>query len=335
VRAPRLGRRRAVILPLQFASAATLAVLALAATPGSMWALCIAVLVINLLSSTQDIATDGLAVEILSESERGLGNGLQVGAYRIGMIIGGAAMLRVFSHAGWEAAFLAMAGALVISTIPIWLHREAPAPERAASSPGFAELRAAFARPGLARWFVVLATYKTGEWFASGMLRTFLSDEKQSLDDISLMLGVVGFSAALVGALLGGYLVVRIGRRRGLLLFGALQAAAIASMALAATWPSVPMFYAVATAEHLTSAMATAALFTVMMDFARPTHAGVDYTVQACVVVIATGTAAALSGVSAEALGYQLHFCVAAALSAIAVGVVAAYRPAAPELTLK
>src|SRR6185295_3670332 len=44
VRAPRIGRRRAVILPLQFASAAVLATLALAATPGALWAMAIAVL---------------------------------------------------------------------------------------------------------------------------------------------------------------------------------------------------------------------------------------------------------------------------------------------------
>jgi hypothetical protein len=43
----------------------------------------------NLISACQDVATDGLAVHILDTRERGLANGIQVGAYRIGMILGG------------------------------------------------------------------------------------------------------------------------------------------------------------------------------------------------------------------------------------------------------
>ena len=49
--------------------------------------------------------------------------------------------------------------------------------------------------------------------------------------------------------------------------------------------------------------MATAALFTCMMDWCRPGHSGSDYTVQASTVVIASGIAASLSGVTAHHLG--------------------------------
>jgi MFS transporter, PAT family, beta-lactamase induction signal transducer AmpG len=336
VRAPRFGRRRAVIVPLQIANAIVLAMLALAATPGALWALCVAVLVVNLLSSTQDIATDGLAVEMLSADERGLGNGLQVGGYRAGMIIGGGAMLWVFSRAGWEIAFSAMAGAMLISTLPILFHREsaAEAPARDDHKATFSEIRRSFGRPGMRRWIAIVATYKMGEWFASGMLRTFFTDAKLSLEDIGLMLGVVGFSAALAGATLGGWLVTKLGRRRALIAFGIAQSLAIASIAVATVMPSPEMFYAVTIVEHVTASMATAALFTAMMDFSRPDHAGTDFTVQACVMVIVTGVASVLSGVSAELLGYTVHFLLAAGLSAGAAAMVVAYRPGAPAFAL-
>ena len=324
VHAPVRGRRRTVILPLQLASVLVLAVLALAATPEAVWPLAVGVLLVNLCAATQDIATDGLAVETLTTAERGLGNGLQVGAYRIGMIVGGGAMLWVFGRAGWTVAFLAMAGTLLVATLPILLHRETPV---VATKPPTALLRDSFARPGFAAWVVVLATYKTGEWFATGMLRTFLHDAGQTLDQLGIMLGIVGFSAGLTGALVGGAATTRLGRRRALLLFGGLQTLAIAALTLATHTPTVPVFYAVAIAEHFTSGMATAALFTAMMDFSRPASAGTDYTVQACIVVIATGGAMLLSGVSAEALGYGGHFIAAAGLSAIGTLAVALYRP--------
>ena len=325
-----LGRRRVVIIPLQLACSAVLATLALAATPGAMWPLCIAVLLVNSCAATQDIATDALAVETLLPEERGLANGLQVGAYRIGMIIGGGAMLWVFGRAGWTVAFLAMAGTLLLATIPIATHREVSTARTTAPTK---LLRDSLARPGFGAWVVVLVTYKTGEWFATGMLRTFLTDAGQTIEQLGIMLGVVGFGAGLTGAMIGGATTSYLGRRRALLLFGTLQTLAIASMALAAIAPSVEMFYAVAIGEHLTSGMATAALFTAMMDFSRPTSAGTDYTVQASIVVIATGVASMLSGFSAEALGYAGHFIAAALLSSAGTIFVLAYRPRSVALT--
>ena len=342
VRAPRLGRRRAVIVPLQLATAAILATLALAATPGAMEAMAAAVLLVNLCSATQDIATDGLAVEVLAPAERGLGNALQVGGYRLGMVLGGGLMLVVFGRAGWTAAFVSMAALVLATTVPILAHREPPRPP-AAPAPGagggpvklaLAGVRAALARPGMWRWLPVIATYKVGEWFASAMLRPFLTDAKLSLEDFGVMVGFVGSGASLLGAAIGGAATRWLGRRRALLLFGVLQTLAIASMALAVQFPSEPMFYAVTVAEHLSSAMATTALFTAMMDFCRPEEAGTDYTVQASVVVVATGAASALSGVSAGALGFGPHFVAAAALSAAGVLVVRAYRPAEPSFAL-
>jgi MFS family permease len=330
VEAPVRGRRRAVIIPLQLACVAVLAILALAATSSAMWALCVGVLLVNFCAATQDIATDALAVETLSADERGLGNGLQVGAYRIGMIIGGGAMLWVFGRAGWTIAFLGMAAALLVSTVPIALHREPYVPR--VESPK-ALLWDAVARPGFAAWAVVLATYKTGEWFATGMLRVFLTDAGVTIDELGVMLGIVGFSAGLAGALLGGAATPKLGRRRALLVFGALQTLAIGSMAIAVVSPTMETFYAVSVAEHLTSGMATAALFTAMMDFSRPSSAGTDYTVQACIVVIATGAASMSSGVSAAAFGYAGHFLLAAMLSLVGTAMVWLYRPRSTELT--
>jgi PAT family beta-lactamase induction signal transducer AmpG len=315
--------RRAVIVPLQLAACAVMLGLAFAASPEALWALSIAVLAVNLISATQDIATDGLAVEILTLEERGLANGLQVGAYRAGMVVGGGVVLWIFWTSGWTIAFVVMAAVLAATTLPIALYRSGP-PAPRVPGPNLAAIRESAGRLG--SWVWVLVTFKTGEWFAAGMMRTFLKDSGQTLGDLATMLGFAGFSAAFVGAIAGGALTSALGRRRALILFGSLQSLAIASIALAVRWPSDAAFYAVMIAEHLTSGMATAALFTAMMDRSRITHAGTDYTVQASIVVIATGLASMLSGVSAELIGYGPHFMVAAGMSAAAVVVAAQIR---------
>jgi predicted MFS family arabinose efflux permease len=178
-------------------------------------------------------------------------------------------------------------------------------------------------RPGAGAWFILLVLFKAGEHLATGMLRTFLVDVGLSLSQVGWMLGFVGFTTGLVGALLGGALVNRLGRRRALLVFGTLQAGAVLLYALAARGASVPVLALVCAVEHLASGMATAALFTVMMEMCRPEHAASDYTVQASLVVVATGVAAAVSGFSAQALGYAWHFTLSAVVCAVAVAWVA------------
>lgn len=319
--AGRLGRRRGVILPIQLLSAALLFGLALPAGGPTIPWLCAAVLCINLLAATQDVATDGLAVDMLSPGELGWGNGVQVAAYRVGMILGGSLLLLVFDAAGFRITLSSLGAMLLVATLPIALFREPPAaPPPPRESPSLSYW---LNRPGAFSWLGLLFVYKAGEHFASGMLKPFFVDPRGAglgIREVGWMIGGVGFAAGLVGAMLGGGLVRRLGYRRALLAFGTLQTFGVLLYALAA-WKSVSIgtLAVVCAVEHLTSGMATAALFTAMMESCRPEHAAADYTVQASVVVAATGVAAAASGFSAGALGYAGHFALATVLAALAV----------------
>lgn len=319
----RIGKRRSWILPLQGASVAALLLLALA-PDAIVFALCI-VFVVNLLSATQDIATDGLAVDLLSYRERGIGNGLQVAGYRIGMVTGGGALLIFYGELGSRATFVVMAVCIAVASIPALLFRES-AMETKAEEPQVAEHEVTepashfLKRPEAVSLLCLIALYKFGDALATGMLRPFLADLDLSMADLGWLLGTVGFAAGLVGALAGGALVGVLGRKRSLLVFGVFQALSIAGYALLAmTTPTLVQLYVACSIEHFAGGMATAALFTCMMDWSRPGAAASDYTVQASAVVIATGTAAALAGFSAEWLGYTLHFAISAALGLGAV----------------
>src|SRR6185295_18700454 len=134
-------RRRSWIVPLQLVSVATAAALSQVDPRTGIRTMMVALLVTNLLAATQDIATDGLAVKLLAEGERGYGNSVQVAGYRVGMILGGGLLLVVFDRAGWSSTFVAMGALLVLATVPIVLHRERPAPPREGAEP-----------PGIGAW---------------------------------------------------------------------------------------------------------------------------------------------------------------------------------------
>lgn len=321
----RFGRRRSWIVPLQLVAIVTFLALAQADPRHGLTPLLIGVLLINLLAATQDIATDGLAVALLQPEERGLGNGVQVAAYRLGMIVSGGVLIILHEQIGWATTFYALAGVSALALVPVLRTREPVAPPQApASLRVFAEF---LRQPGMGSWLLVIASYKFGEAFGVGMLRPMLVDGKLSLTDLGWITGTAGFVASLVGAMVGGWLVGRFGRYRVLLVGGAIQALAVISYAALALGPlSLTRVYVVCSFEHFSSGLATVPLFTMMMDATRPHTAGTDYTVQACVVVLATIFASSLSGFSAGPLGYPGHFAAAAGLCVLGMLPALAHR---------
>jgi PAT family beta-lactamase induction signal transducer AmpG len=337
---PSFGRRRSWIVPIQAVTILALIGLSWLDPRGALRALLFSVLLFNLLAATQDIATDGLAVDTLRERERGLGNAIQVAGYRVGMIVGGGLLLPLYERVHWRGTLLAMAAAMAAASVPIVLHREAPTaatavpeqgpfrtagPARSEGGTGLLRTVTAFGwrRPGIAAWVVLLLTYKTGDAIASGMVRPFTVDMGASLGQIGWMLGVLGLTAGLLGAVVGGATVNALGRRRALVGFGLLQAVSVAvyaALALGVGRAPIAALAFAATFEHFAGGCATAALFTVMMDACRPSRSATDYTVQSCAVVVATGAGSALSGVLARALGYGGMFSLSALLCVAGVG---------------
>lgn len=331
----RWGRRRSWLLPLQFAAAVVMGLLALADPEQSLEWLVLGVLLTNLIAATQDISTDGLAVDLLTPKERGWGNGVQVAGYRLGMIFGGGALLIAFERWGWAWTFTCASIALMVASFAIVVYDEPgettqSAAEEIPDTKLIDALGVFWNDPQRRAWLVVLVLYKFGDYVGTSMLRPFLIDRGQTLGDIGVLLGGIGFCAGLLGALVAGMALSRYDRWHLLKGFGLLQALAVASYVFCVD-PQVKglQLYAPIALEHFTTGMGTVALFTLMMDFCRKEHAGTDYTLQASIVVAATGVAGMVGGFSAAQLGYADNFLLGGLVCALAVVVAAKVQPKA------
>ena len=210
----RYATRRRWLLATQLTSAAVALVLTCLDLSGTLVWMLIGIAVINLASATQDIATDGLAVETLGPRQRGLGNGIQVGAYRIGMIVGGGGLLWLFSIAGWRTLFVAMSVMLFAVTVPVWFLVGRSRPGRDADAvtrecrPSPALLVTGWLqrlrRPGVIVFIVVVGAYKFGNSMGSALVGPFMSDIGLSLGQIALIEGALSSAGALAGAALTG-----------------------------------------------------------------------------------------------------------------------------------
>ncbi len=326
------ARRKRWILAMQLASSiAFLAMSSLGVSPRIVL-LFAGFGVLNIISATQDIATDGFAVDMLVGKERGYANGVQVGGYRLGMVMSGGLVLVVLERVGLPRALQLLSVITIVLTIPLLLVREAP-PQSEESTQKLPHI---LTLPGMWRLLVILFTYKAAEALAGGVLRPFLVDRGHSLAEIGGISGIAGSGGGLLGALLGGALASRLRRRTALLTAGLFQSATVFLFAVAASLTlSRGEMACIFFVEAFASSLATATLFTVMMDYSRPICGATDYTVQASCIVIASGLCSMASGPLAERLGYTHHFilcgCIGLASLALLRFLPKPFAPQAPS----
>ena len=282
----------------------------------------------NVVSATQDIATDGYAVTHLTPERRGLGNSLQVVGYKLGMVAGSGGLLWLVSHYGWQASYGGLACLMLLVIVPVLFMADDATPKRrqrrTRNGTGCAATSHCSAiswrGPGMPWWFATIALYKFGDSLASRMTGPLLSDSGLSLAQIGVMTGVAGATAGVLGAFVGGATLLRIGHREALLAFGAMQALGLAAyLTVVAGLQGAYAIGAVVYFEQFADGLSTVALFTLMMDRCRAHSPGTDYSLQASLMVLVTGVAATTGGLFTDRFGYGAVFATASVLTLCAL----------------
>lgn len=274
-------------------------------------------------AATQDIATDALAVNILSPGERGLGNGVQNAGGYMGGILGGGLLLMLLDEWGWQNSLMVLGTGLLLLLLPIAFYKEQIRVTPHQPSFDGRGLLNFFRQPGMGQWVILLLIYTMGVTISNTMFRPFLVDLGLSLAEIGILYGIVGYSAGIVGSLIGGVAVKALGRQRSLLLFSTAIVVATALFILPTLGMTGQlMLYTAAIGLQLSYSMAYTVLSTIMMDKSRPAMAGFDYTLQVTLVFIGSLLAGGLSGYMVEAIGYRNTFIVSTVISLVTVAFV-------------
>jgi len=230
---PALGRRRGWMLLTQVALMAIIAWMGTLSPSEELAWVIYAATSLAFLSATQDIAIDAYRREILSNSELGLGNAVHVNAYRIAGLVPGSLSLILADHLPWTLVFAitslfmlpGMAMSLLVSE-PVMTQMR-PKTLRAAVVEPFREF---IGRAGTRAALLVLAfifLYKLGDSMCTALATPFYLDMGFSKSDIGLIAKNAGLWPSVIGALLGGFWMVKLGINRGLWLFGVVQVVSI------------------------------------------------------------------------------------------------------------
>lgn len=316
------GGRQRVLVPLSLSLSGLCLLAAMAPLPEALSLLLVLILAMNLVAATQDIAVDGLAVDLLSERELGLGNAAQVVGFKVGMLLGGGLLLWATQWIGYSGLFLVMGGLAALAAGVVLLSGEGEGEgERAAASPTptreiLSRTWAALRLPGMGLALVFIASYKIGETLIDSMFKPFLVDQGHSSAQIGLWVGTWGLLFSIAGSLGGGLLASRASIRAALgLCLLARLVPLVGTVALAVYGAPAEAVILVTCAEHFVGGALTTATFAFMMSKIDRRVGGTHYTALATVEVLGKAPAGLLSGFLAQALGYPALFALGAALS--------------------
>ncbi|HXF94353.1 MAG TPA: MFS transporter [Nitrospiraceae bacterium] len=267
---PWLGRRRGWMVATQLAVAAGLTAMAATGPGDRPWMLGILALAVAFLSASLDIVFDAYRTDVLQPQERGLGAAVWVNGYRLALVVAGAVALVLADSIGWQRTYWLMAGLMAAGVVTILLSPEPADPGKPPQSlmeAVWGPITEFFSRPEAVGFLLLIVLYKAGDAFAATLSTAFLiGGIGFTATDVGLMRGV-GIAATLLGALVGGVAMARMGLFRALLAFGVLQAVSnLSFMALAWAGKNYPVMVAAVVFENFSGGMGTSAFVAFVMS---------------------------------------------------------------------
>jgi len=275
-----------------------------------------------LFSASQDIVLDAYRREILRDNELGMGNAIHVQAYRISGLVPGALSLVLADILPWSSVFWITAGfmstgimlSLVVSESDASLP-EATGFLQSTVAP-FAEYlqRRGWSGVGLIVCFMIL--YKLGDNMATALATPFYLDMGFSMTQIGLVAKNAALWPAIIGGLLGGLIMLRVGINRALWLFGVVQLVSIFGFALlASTGPELWLLAIVISFEYLGVGLGTAAFTAFIARETSKTFAATQFALFTALAGVPRILASTTTGFIVERIGWTDFFLLCAVLA--------------------
>ena len=333
-----LGRRRTWMLFSQLALIVTIPLFGWLSPQTDMAQITGLAILVALFSATQDIAIDAYRRELLKDEEMGLGNVVHVNAYKIAGLIPGSLSLILADHLSWPWVYGITALFMVPGLLMTLMVKEPPASVQAPAT-----LRQAIIEPfhefinrkGWVSALYVLAFiffYKLGDSMATSLAAPFYLDMGYSKTEIGMIAKNAGLWPNVIGGILGGIWMIRLGMNRALWVFGVLQAVVILGFAwLATAGHTLPGLASVIAAEAFGVGLGTAAFVAFTATTTHPAYTATQFALFTSLAATPRTLANSLTGFLVEggdiriggstlfhidALGWErfFHLCFAAAL---------------------
>jgi MFS transporter, PAT family, beta-lactamase induction signal transducer AmpG len=343
-----LGRRRSWMLVAQAGIALGLANMAHMDPTGNLGVVAALALLVAFCSATQDISVDAWRIEAAPPLMQGaMAAAYQLG-YRIALMVASAGALWIAADHGWTVAYTTMAVLVGVGIVTTLLIRE-PEPRVARESLDqerrvidWLERKEHWPQPlrRLGAWFVgavvcpfvdfftrygsrlamlmlaFIASYRLADFTMGVMTNPFYLDTGFSLKEIAAVAKGFGVVMSLLGTVVGGVAVARLGLLRTLAL-GCAMIIAANLMFAAFAWmgrPSLAGLAVVISADNVAMGIAGTALIAYLSSLTSASYTATQYALFSSMYALPGKLLMGTSGFVVDAIGYPAFFVYTATL---------------------
>jgi MFS transporter, PAT family, beta-lactamase induction signal transducer AmpG len=318
---PILGRRRGWILVFQACLAICIGAMGFSSPTKEPYVLGAIAVFLVFLSASQDIVIDAYRVDAIPPSERGLAAAAAAFGYRTAAMLAGAVLVYVAASVGWQLAFLFVAGLMAATMLAtLW------APEPA--TPGHAPrtladavwhpLRALLRQKGIWGFLVLVVLYKVGDALALSLYSTFMIQGVGfSLHELSIAGKVNMTISTMIGVAFGGWVYLRWGTFRSLLVFGIAQSLTnLLYMWLALAGKKVWLLVLATSLDTMAGGMGQAAFVAFLVSLCSADFSATQYALLSALATLPRNVTGWIAGHLVPVIGW-VHFFMVTCLIAV------------------
>ncbi len=334
-----MGRRRAWLAGAQLVMIVCLLVSAITDPPANATLfLGLIGFVVNMATTFQDVAVDGLAVDILEEDERARGSGMMFGGQAIGISAGTAVNGWVIARFGAASAYLMTAALIALATVYVLSLRERQGERRFPWSAGETHPRnlaihvgawgpilsstfKSMVRPVSLFWVLVLLVKGFHYGVFTGMTPLIGTGEVGWEEEgVTNLVASASLLGGVLGLTVGGWLGDRFGAKRsGIGLLGAYLVLSLAMWSSVEMWSEPNVFRAFGYAWLGLDTLLTVAILPISMRLCDPRVAATQFTLYMASTNFGISSGAWVLGLSDRLGGLPNLFLVVFALHSLGI----------------
>ncbi len=312
---PFLGRRRGWLVITQVALLLTIAAMSLHDPQRSLQLLALNAVLLAFFSASQDIVFNAYQVDVLDEREMGAGAAIGVLGYRVALILTGSLAFILADRMPWPTVYVLISLLMLAGVAAAFW---APEPVLDAAPPQ--TLRESVVQPFLdffrrtgPGWGIAILLfiifYQLPDRFGQNMATPFLIEIGFSQTEIGAIQGGIGLGSTIVGVLLGGAVIARLGINRSIWIFAALQILSnLAYYWIARVGPNSGALVVAIVVENLSGGLVTAVFVAYLMSLCSRRFSATQFALLTSLMSAARDVIVAPAGEIAEATGWPTFF---------------------------
>ncbi len=268
-------------------------------------------------SATFDIAFDAFRIEKLEKDLQSIGAANAITGYRIGLLIAGAGAFYVADIYGWSEAYLMLCGLFILAIVFIVCISEKDIPKEGITGLNIKSFKVMVLDPFLEFFqkkysiVILLAVifYKLGDAMLGVVAYPFYLELGFSKTEISSVTMIYGMIATIVGTYIAGYLMLKKGDIKSLIIAGFLQSITNLSFVwLNHQGHDITALFIAITIENVASGMGMGALVGYLSNLCNKKYSATQYALLSSASGLFSHTIVVWGGKIQQIIGWDMYF---------------------------